>query len=374
MTTLASLGVPMETVDSPLKAMAAQVRADIAARASVVDVPQPINADERSHNPLRPAWLEGLIGQPKLKRMLRRVIDAAIANDRPLDHVLLSGSSGTGKTTIAQIIAAELGVNIYQVEAPVGHDTLLALREVMQDKDVLLLDEAHLQSTGDRRGATTNTSPEVLYNVLEDRTIISGSQTLPFPKITMIAATTDVGLLPEPLLNRLPLKPVIEAYSEEDMQTMALYNGDALDVLMFKEAAWTFARASRGIPRLVNSYVRNALSLASPDEDGDVCIWPELAEEVVIDLNGTTLDGLTADMTAVLRFLYTRCERVSAQGETIYTASVSSLATATGHSRDAKAIVLHVEPELLKRGLLAVGSGGRRLTDAGIERAQELEA
>jgi Holliday junction DNA helicase RuvB len=357
---------------SPIHAMAAQARADIAARNSSAGTRTKIEPSNLAGgNPLRPASLEALVGQPKLKRMMRRVIDATIANDRPLDHVLLVGGSGTGKSTISQIIAAELGVDIFQLEAPVSHETLLDLRESAKDGDCVLIDEAHLMSSGDRRGATTNTAPEAFYEVLEDRRLVSGQEVLDFPAVTFILATTDVGLLPLPLIGRLPLKPIIEDYAEEDMEEIANHNGDALDTLMFPDAARIFARASRGNPRLVNRYVRNALSLALPDHEGDICIDPELAEEVVIDLNGTTLDGLDHDMASVLKFLYTRGRRES-KGEVIFTASVSTLATATGHSRDAKAIVLFTEPELLKRGLLSVGAGGRRLTEAGIQRAKEL--
>lgn len=316
-------------------------------------------------NPLRPASLEALVGQAKLKRMMRRVIDASLTSGRPLDHVLLAGPSGMGKTTISQIVAKEMGTNCYQFEAPLDHETLLALRETAKDGDIVLVDEVHLLSSGDRRGATGSSTVEGLYNILEDRVIVSGQEVLPFPKITLIGSTTDVGLLPTPLIGRLPLKPIIEPYTQDDMYAIAMANAAALDAQIEPGAARIFARASRGVPRVVNGYVRNALSLGG-------AIDASLAREVVRDLNDTEADGLTHDMAAVLRFLYTRCRRVNGRGEVTYQASVASLATATGHSHDAKAIALHVEPYLVVEGLLAVGSGGRRLTDAGIERAREL--
>lgn len=316
-------------------------------------------------NDLRPGCLADLIGQDKLKKLVRRVIDAALERSRPLDHVLLAGPSGTGKTTISQIIAQEMGADCYQLEAPLDQETLLAIRESSKDGDIVFVDEAHLLTGGDRRGITSNVPVEGLYNILEDRVIVQGSEVLPYPKVTFIMATTDVGLLPTPLLGRLPLHPVIEPYTEDDMYRIALMNAASLDAEIEAEAARVFARASRGVPRVVNGYIRNALSLGNQ-------IDAELAEEVVVDLNGTELDGLTHDMSNVLKFLYTRCKRVNGQGEVTYQASVANLATATGHSRDAKAIALHVEPHLIVNGLLAVGSGGRRLTDAGIQRAREL--
>jgi Holliday junction resolvasome RuvABC ATP-dependent DNA helicase subunit len=132
------------------------------------------------------------------------------------------------------------------------------------------------------------------------------------------------------------------------------------------EAAYTFADAARANPRVVNRYVRNASAL-SP-EGGQVGV-PE-AQEVVIDLNGTTLDGLTQGMVAMLRYLLSQPRTV--RGEVVYQSGVGAIATALGHSRDTKAVALYVEPYLIERGLLQVMPNGRRLTEAGVERALAL--
>jgi Holliday junction DNA helicase RuvB len=114
-----------------------------------------------------------MIGQPRIKTLLRRVLDATLERDVTLDHVLLVGASGLGKSTLGNVIANELHVRCYQVEAPVSHDTLLELRTADVRQDVLFIDEIHQQAIMERRGRQSSTQPEVLYQVLEDRTIVT---------------------------------------------------------------------------------------------------------------------------------------------------------------------------------------------------------
>ena len=328
-------------------------------------IPQPVNQDDRTANPLRPARLADMVGQERTRALLRRVIDEALRRGIPLDHVLLVGASGTGKSTVSNVIANELFVNAYQVEAPVSHETLLELREVMQDRDVLFIDEIHQQAIMERRGRSTNTQPEVLYTVMEDRRLVSGSGVLDFPAITIIGATTDEGMLPDAFINRFPLRPVLEPYTEDDLATIAEYNADALDVDITYTAALRFARASRGVPRQINNYVRNGAMLGTRIDDS-------LADEVLAELNRVTHDGLTLDMQRVLTFLALRAKRTTGDGKTTYQASVNTIATAIGKGRDTKAVQLRVEPYLIERGFLQVGHGGRLLTDAGLRRAEQL--
>jgi Holliday junction DNA helicase RuvB len=330
-------------------------------------VPAPSNLEERGSNPLRPTRLARMIGQERTRALLKRVISSAMSRNVPLDHVLLVGGSGLGKTTLGNIIANEIGVLCYQVEAPISHDTLLALREVMRDKDVLMIDEIHQQAIMERRGKTSSTQPEVLYQVLEDRSILTDAGVLPYPAITVIGATTDEGMLPDPFINRFPLRPVLEPYSTYDLAQIAMHNAEALGVPMGWDAAYLFAGASRGVPRQINNYVRNGAMLASRIDE-------EIAHEVLAELNRVTLDGLTLDMQKILVFLATRAKRTNGDGEITYQASVNTLATAIGKARDTKAVQLRIEPYLIERGFLQVGHGGRKLTDEGLERAVELQA
>src|SRR3954447_22458512 len=164
--------------------------------------PSPVNTEDRTSNPLRPSSFAEVIGQERAVAMMQRVVAAAKRRGEPLDHVLLVGPSGTGKSTFSHVIAAELGVNVYEVEAPVSHETLLELREVMANGDLLRIEEIHQQAIMERRGRGAATQPEVLYAVMEDRTLTSGSGVLPFPAITIVGTTTDEGMLPDPFLNR----------------------------------------------------------------------------------------------------------------------------------------------------------------------------
>lgn len=328
---------------------------------------RPATAGERSANELRPTSFFDIMGQEKAKRLLKRMVDVAKSRGRRLDHILMVGPAGTGKTTFAHVIAIELGAQVYQLEAPISADTLAELRTVMNDGDILFIDEIHQQAVGDRRGRQSATQPEVLFGVMEDFTLATGFGVLPFPKVTIIGATTDEGALPDPFVMRFPIRPRLVDYSEDELTVMAMKNAARLGLRCNATVARRFAAASRRVPREINNYIKNAAMLTSG------VITDELASEVLFDLNGVTPDGLTADMQNLLTFLYTRCRRVSVgTGEIRYQASVSSIATAIGKSRDQKAVQLRVEPWLIKEGYLQVLHGGRALTPAGVLRAMEL--
>jgi Holliday junction DNA helicase RuvB len=268
----------------------------------------------------------------------------------------------------ATVIASELGTDCYQVAAPVPLDTLVELRDVMKDGDVLFVDEIHMQAVAERRGKEAVSAPEVFLTLLEDGTLMTGDGMLDFPDITVIGATTDPGRLPDPFLDRFPLEPRLESYSERELAVIAERNAVALGLTLMPGVAETFASAARGVPRLVNNYLRNADSLAPPDG----YIPPFVAAEVLA-MAQTTPDGLSREMQQTLTFLYQRCRRErAADGEITFSASINTIATAIGLSRDTKAVQLRVEPYLIQRGFLQVGSGGRALTPMGVSRALEL--
>jgi Holliday junction DNA helicase RuvB len=331
-------------------------------------VAQPAARGERSKNLFRPHHLDDVIGQDHAKSMMKRMIDRAAEQNRPLPHVLLVAASGTGKTTFAHVIAEELGVDVFQCEAPVDYDTLLELREVMQRGDVLFADEIHQQAAQERRGRNTGTGPEVLFSLMEDRVILTPTGPLPFPEITVIGATTDEGQLPDAFVNRFKLQPHLEAYTVPELIQIVFWNARLLGLEMDSDAAALMAGASRGVPRQINSFVDTADLLA--DQGGRVTL--AVAKEV-LSFQRVTEDGLTADMVKVLVYLLTKCRRENKKdGDVRYQASVGSIATAIGKSRDQKAIALRVEPYLIEQGYLQVGHGGRLLTDAGIQRAREI--
>lgn len=325
----------------------------------------PLTFDDRSANALRPARFEHMVGQSRLKSLLARIVANVQASGRPLDHMLIVGASGTGKTTIAQVAAHELGRTVYQVKAPVTHAVLAELARVCCDGDVVIVDEIHQQVSGDRRGVNQAADPEDFYHIMEDRRLPTEGSMIAFPAVTFMGATTDSGLLPEAFLNRFPLQLTLDPYADEDMARLAVANAQALGLSIADAAALAIGRASRRNPRQVNSYVRNCAAL------GVASITRDVAVEVICDLNGTTLDGLTMDMQAMLRCLL-RSRRENRKGDVTYQASVNTIATALGHSRDTKAVSLFVEPFLIAEGYVNVTHGGRQLTERGIARAQEL--
>jgi Holliday junction DNA helicase RuvB len=320
-----------------------------------------------SENELRPARLRDVIGQERTKKLLGRAVDSCFERKRPLEHTLLLGPSGTGKTTLAMTLAAELGVDVYHLSAPVSFETLLSLRTQMYDADLLFIDEIHQQAIAERRGKSAATTPEVLYSLMEDRTIVTPTGVLPYPRITVVGATTDPGMLPEPFLNRFALRPVLERYTLADLARIVRANAKVLDVELSGEAVTVFVTACRGVPRECNNLVRTASILFSPGQ----YLTRESAREV-LSMIGVTEDGLTPQMQAMLKFLRERAGRRAGDGTIRYQASVGTIATAIGLSRDAKAVALHVEPYLIERGYVQVGHSGRELTDRGVIRAEAL--
>lgn len=317
-------------------------------------------------NPLRPTTLDGMVGQETLKPLIRQLVNAAKATHQALDPILFVGSAGTGKTTLATVLAHELNTRIFILKAPTGIETLQALCETARDGDVVFIDEIHMIYSGDRRGITQAADPENYYSLLEDGILMLPTGPVQFPRVTWLGATTDVGLLPEPLTMRFAIQPRLAPYTEADLTKIANLSAQALGLALQEGVAAMFAKAARGTPRVVNSYLRSARMLT-----GTAPVTVTLARQVVEDLNGTTLDGLTASMQIVLRFLYEHCRRETKTGP-VYTASVNSLATAAGHGRDTKAISLLVEPTLFQRGYLELRPSGRTLTTAGVDRAKEL--
>jgi Holliday junction DNA helicase RuvB len=326
---------------------------------------EPLSFDARSANELRPATFDQMVGQERLKRLLRRIVANHATTGRPLDHIMLAGQSGTGKTTLGQVVAHESGAPVYQLLAPLDFATFDALRRCCHDGDVVIVDEIHLQQTGDRRGVTQAPDQETYFSVMEDRRLTTPTGMLPFPAITIIGATTDAGLLSEPFLNRFPLRLTLDPYTPAEMALLAMANAHQLGVHITADAGLMFGRASRTNPRQVNTYVKNAVALGYGSIDRAV------AEEVIVELNGCTLDGLTTDMQGMLRCLL-RSRRNNGKGEVVYQASVNTIATATGHSRDSKYVSLYVEPFLLQQGYVCVTHGGRQLTDRGVVRARAL--
>jgi len=227
--------------------------------------------DNDADNKLRPKRLEDYIGQSKVKENLSVFINAAKLRSQALDHVLLYGPPGLGKTTLSFIIANELGVNIRTTSGPAIEKPkdLVALLTNLQEGDVLFIDEIHRMP---------RSVEEILYPALEDYVIdiIIGqgpsarSIRLPLKRFTLIGATTRAGQLTTPLRDRFGVMLKLELYNAEDLATIVKRSAGILGVSITEEAAWEIARRCRGTPRIANRLLRRVSDFALVLGDGRI--------------------------------------------------------------------------------------------------------
>ncbi|KIL36903.1 ATP-dependent DNA helicase RuvB [Cohnella kolymensis] len=225
--------------------------------------------DQTVEYSLRPRYLAEYIGQTQVKENLKIYIEAAKLRREPLDHVLLYGPPGLGKTTLSNIIANELGVNIRTTSGPAIErpGDLAAILTNLQENDVLFIDEIH---------RLHRTVEEVLYPAMEDFALdfIIGkgpsarSVRLDLPKFTLIGATTRAGLLSAPLRDRFGVVSRLEFYTEDELAYIVSRNAELFGVGVVGEASREIARRSRGTPRIANRLLKRVRDHAQVNGDG----------------------------------------------------------------------------------------------------------
>ena len=247
--------------------------------------------EERLEKSLRPKSLNEYIGQSKVKENMKVYIEAAKKRKEPLDHVLLYGPPGLGKTTLSNIIANEMKSNIKITSGPAIEKSgdLAALLTNLTENDVLFIDEIH---------RLNKNVEEILYPALEDYTldIIIGkgptakSIRIDLPKFTLIGATTKAGSLTTPLRDRFGIVERLELYNSEDLKTIVKRSSAILGINIDEEAAFEIARRSRGTPRIANRILKRVRDYASVLGDGNIDL--NLAR---IALNKLEIDELGLD-------------------------------------------------------------------------------
>lgn len=303
--------------------------------------------EENVDRALRPTRLADYVGQKAVREQLQIFIEAARRRGDPLDHLLLFGPPGLGKTTLAHIVAEEMGVNLRQTSGPVLErpGDLAAILTNLEKNDVLFIDEIHRLSP---------VVEEILYPALEDYQIdimigegpAARSIKLDLPPFTLIGATTRAGSLTNPLRARFGIVNQLQFYTTEELITIVRRSARLLGVSIDPEGAAEIASRSRGTPRVANRLLRRVRDYAEVRHDGTITREVASAALTMLDVDPVGLDFIDR------RFLLTILEKFS--GGPV---GIDNLAAAIGEDRDTLEDV--VEPYLIQQGFLQRTPRGR---------------
>ncbi len=323
---------------------------DLSAAPRIISAAPASPQEEALERALRPKQLDEYVGQEKIRGQLEIFIQAARKRKEPLDHVLLFGPPGLGKTTLAQIIAREMGVNIRHTSGPVLERAgdLAALLTNLEPNDVLFIDEIHRLSP---------VVEEILYPALEDYQIDimigegpgARSVKIDLPPFTLVGATTRAGMLTNPLRDRFGIVARLEFYTPEELQRIVTRSSGLLELPISPDGALEIAKRSRGTPRIANRLLRRVRDYADVRADGHATREVADAALIMLDVDSRGLDVMDRRLlqTVIEKFL----------GGPV---GVDNLAAAIGEERDTIEDV--IEPYLIQQGYLQRTPRGRMAT------------